>query len=571
MKKNIQVFLLTCVLGIVWSCSYDDTKLWNKIDEIDGRVEALEKKVAEMNDGISAIQKIIDALNGGKLIVDVEQLEDGYKINFSDGTSIELKNGTGSSDIPIIGVKADEDGRYYWTITEGDKTEWLLDDNGNKMPVSGEDGKPGIAPKIGIDSEGYWTIDTGDGPVRILDDNGKPVKAVPDDDCGLFTGIQEDNDSVTLTLANGTRITIPKVSPLSISFVDGDNQIIKAGETKEFALTSVNLDYCKVIDITDGWTARLSYTQVRAISNVMISITAPATFSGADQNCEIHILVSDEAGNCKLSKLHLAGVEYYLRTLTFEDADAKFSSFKLAYCDKTISKWSDLIDNPQYGGPMLYGNYSNSEYTWWDEGNTELMHTFPYNYNAYCYWGGGHAISNYNTKNYKTYGDFNNQLAVFNSAANDEMNTAGGGHNGSDNFAMHYGYMDGSAYNQTKFLPELVFADGTARVIDHMYVNNSTYAMNCYCNGNGLTAAIGPDDWVKLVAVGYDADGNKTSETSIYMCNGPENIVSEWTKWDLSSLGKVVKVEFNVTGSSDNGYGFSQPAYFAYDDVCVRF
>ena len=26
-----------------------------------------------------------------------------------------------------------------------------------------------------------------------------------------------------------------------------------------------------------------------------------------------------------------------------------------------------------------------------------------------------------------------------------------------------------------------------------------------------------------------------------------------------------------MTGSSDNGYGFSQPAYFAYDDVAVRF
>lgn len=45
----------------------------------------------------------------------------------------------------------------------------------------------------------------------------------------------------------------------------------------------------------------------------------------------------------------------------------------------------------------------------------------------------------------------------------------------------------------------------------------------------------------------------------------------DWTKWDLSGLGKVLKVTFNVTGSSDNGYGFSQPAYFAYDDVAVRF
>lgn len=45
----------------------------------------------------------------------------------------------------------------------------------------------------------------------------------------------------------------------------------------------------------------------------------------------------------------------------------------------------------------------------------------------------------------------------------------------------------------------------------------------------------------------------------------------DWTRWDLSGLGKVLKVTFNVTGSSDNGYGFSQPAYFAYDDVAVRF
>jgi hypothetical protein len=76
---------------------------------------------------------------------------------------------------------------------------------------------------------------------------------------------------------------------------------------------------------------------------------------------------------------------------------------------------------------------------------------------------------------------------------------------------------------------------------------------------------------VKAVAIGYDADGNEPGRVEIYLCNGPDNIVTEWTKWDLSSLGKVVKVDFNITGSSDNGYGFSQPAYFAYDDVAVRF
>ncbi len=32
-------------------------------------------------------------------------------------------------------------------------------------------------------------------------------------------------------------------------------------------------------------------------------------------------------------------------------------------------------------------------------------------------------------------------------------------------------------------------------MIDHMYVNNICYALNCYLNGNGLTAKIGDDDW----------------------------------------------------------------------------
>ncbi|MBQ6948728.1 MAG: Ig-like domain-containing protein, partial [Firmicutes bacterium] len=39
----------------------------------------------------------------------------------------------------------------------------------------------------------------------------------------------------------------------------------------------------------------------------------------------------------------------------------------------------------------------------------------------------------------------------------------------------------------------------------------------------------------------------------------------------MSGLGAVTKVEFNVDCSSDNGFGNSQPSYFAYDNVAVRF
>ena len=53
-------------------------------------------------------------------------------------------------------------------------------------------------------------------------------------------------------------------------------------------------------------------------------------------------------------------LDYTLRVLTFEDKDAKFEPYLLDYVDmyagKDIYAWSDLIDSPQYSGPMLYGN-----------------------------------------------------------------------------------------------------------------------------------------------------------------------------------------------------------------------
>lgn len=266
-----------------------------------------------------------------------------------------------------------------------------------------------------------------------------------------------------------------------------------------------------------------------------------------------------------------------IRVLSFEEGTARFTPYTITgynsaadnYYDHQVSTWNDLIDTPEYGGPLIYGDMGymgqqiGCDYYWYDENNTFLRSDLPTNYGSRIYWGGGHVVSNYASTDYLTNGTYQNQQTVYGEAGK-------GGHNGSSNFAMHYGYMDGSPYNMTEMLPSFYFGDGVARVIDHMWVMNSCYAMACYMDGNGLTAKIGPEDWVKILATGYAEDGTTTT-AECYLCNGPDQIVTEWTKWELSSLGKVVKVEFNITGSSDNGYGFSQPAYFAYDDIAVRF
>lgn len=289
--------------------------------------------------------------------------------------------------------------------------------------------------------------------------------------------------------------------------------------------------------------------------------------------------------------------DYELRVLTFEDADAKFETYYLDYAGKEITKWSDLVDNPQYYGPLTYGNDQNdAEYTWWDEGNTDLCHTFPYNY-SYCFWGGGHAISNYwgagfrdedrNTLIAKSYGED----YVTENAGNDamlgwfnvQMMVPVAPHSG-NNFVVHYGYKDDKSYIEN--LPEIVFSDGELRVIDHMYVTNTNYTLNQLYNGvkseegnnfGGNWEGLTEDAWLKIVAYGFDdpyadASAEPVSQVEFYLVRG-EDVVTDWEKWDLSELGEVAKVRFNFLYSDEMGgkFGFTIPAYFAYDDVAVRF
>ena len=184
-----------------------------------------------------------------------------------------------------------------------------------------------------------------------------------------------------------------------------------------------------------------------------------------------------------------------------------------------------------------------------------------------CYWGGGQAISNYVEPDMSK-GNYQTQLSVF---CKDPV-TGFGGHNGSKNFVMHYGYAEPGGYgmHDEMSLPYIYFTDYKARVIDHMYVTMSTYLVDCVFNGNQLTDPLGEEDWVRIVAIGLDENYEETAPRLFFELAGPNGIVADWQKWDLSPLGKVTMVYFNMTGSSDNGYGFSQPAYFAYDDVAVR-
>ena len=624
-KQHIMRKFLCLALGVVAAltamvgCSYDDEALWKEVEQIKDRVTTLEESVIKTNEDIVALQIIVEALQNNVYVVAVTTTADGYVIEFSDGTKATIangKDGANGTNAPIISVKQGEDGNYYWTL-DG---EWLLID-GERVRANGKDGANGangtngvdaIAPQVRInDTTKEWEISTdggqtwvstgvvAEGKDGVNGSNGENGTNGANGD-SLFKKVDISNpDYVVITLVDGTELRIARYDdscPVFLIVDAPEVAQVEYGKSVEFVVEVDNVvDY--VVNTPQGWRARYA-------DNVL-TITAPAKdLCHYDKEGVIAITVVSAEGKSAIVKLNVMAGEWVeeldLRVLTFEDADAKFESYWLDYAydwsGKEITTWSDLVDDVQYGGPLTYADYMSAMYTWYDEGNTELYHMFPDNY-AYCFWGGGHAISNYWGEGYtdedrdkhiaKYYGDDYGE----DNAGNDSMlgwfnlqfMTPVAPHSG-DNFCVHYGYKDFFSYVEN--LPELCFADGEARVIDHMYVTNTNYTLNQLYNGvkseegnsfGGNWTGLTEDAWLKIVAQGFDdvdadADAEPISEVEFYLVKGFE-VVEDWRKWDLSELGAVAKVRFNFLYSDEMGgrYGFTIPGYFAYDDVAVRF
>ena len=218
MKKLLS--LLMCGL-LLFGCGdkYDDSALRNDLNDLENRVAKLEELCKQMNTNISSLQKIVEALQDNLSISKVEQISDGYIIHFSDGSSATIKNGKNSEDAPIIGVKKDTDGIYYWTldgefiVVDGQKIKAQGTDGNN-----GADGSDGVTPKLEI-QEGYWWISYDNGTNwtqlgKATGEDGKDADSIK---------ITQDENNVYFELADGTVITMPQnndTTTQNIQFAD---------------------------------------------------------------------------------------------------------------------------------------------------------------------------------------------------------------------------------------------------------------------------------------------------------------------------------------------------------------
>ena len=175
--------------------------------------EALQRLCNETNTNLSALQTIVTALQNNDYITSVDPLTEngkvvGYTIKFAKSNPIVIYNGKDGADgnTPVIGVKKDTDGIYYWTldgefiVVDGQKIKAQGTDGNN-----GADGSDGVTPKLEI-REGYWWISYDNGTNwsqlgKATGEDGKDADSIK---------ITQDENNVYFELADGTVITISK-------------------------------------------------------------------------------------------------------------------------------------------------------------------------------------------------------------------------------------------------------------------------------------------------------------------------------------------------------------------------
>ena len=149
---------------------------------------------------------------------------------------------------------------------------------------------------------------------------------------------------------------------------------------------------------------------------------------------------------------------------------------------------------------------------------------------------------------------------------NEQYNSAAG--HGAEESATY------ATYNLNLYdSPKGIVVLGEPQEISGCYLTNNAYAYLSMKNGENYTKQFGQGDWFKLTITGTDAEGQQTGSIDFYLADlrsedeAEHYILDDWQWCDLTPLGKVQRLDFNL-GSTDNGdWGMNTPAYFCLDNL----
>lgn len=163
------------------------------------------------------------------------------------------------------------------------------------------------------------------------------------------------------------------------------------------------------------------------------------------------------------------------------------------------------------------------------------------------------------------------------SAAMADPNAATAGAGGSMDYILGCWATEEGKYVNTGMLPPVDEMSCVIRFLggakpQHVYINNSNWGYWAMKNGSAFSKAFGPDDYCYLIINALRIDTNnknsllKTGELRFALAeNG--RIVNTWQLVDLTGLGQVDYLYFQMESSDTGQWGMNNPAFFCLDNL----
>ena len=241
MKRFLSILSLV-VFGFASMSCYDDSELWETVEDLDGRVQTLEDLCTKLNSNLTALSTLVQSMEKGDYVVSVSPLKEGsvevgYRIVFKENGPVDIYHGQDGADgkdgqdgtdgkdgqngtdgengadgkTPEFGPKKDMDELYYWAV-DG---EFVLDAEGKKIPLV----TVGATPQLKIEEE-TWFVSYDDG--NEWEELGAAVSV------GIKE-IEEVDGELVITMADGSQIAVPLGSPMKVVLGEFDAATLQYG------------------------------------------------------------------------------------------------------------------------------------------------------------------------------------------------------------------------------------------------------------------------------------------------------------------------------------------------------
>lgn len=183
--------------------------------------------------------------------------------------------------------------------------------------------------------------------------------------------------------------------------------------------------------------------------------------------------------------------------------------------------------------------FPNDTVAFFESGSFQVQQTVAYGGTYAC----GAVVSSHTDTNFESYLDANKSIA-------------GGAYEG-QNYVVWY---------EDPWNPNSIKLNEAA-VVPGMFVCNNVYAYNSMKNGDATAGEpFGETDYFSLIVYAKLNGVGVNARVFVDLADGT-NIMDKWTYVDLSSLGEIDELYFEMKGSRANDYGVLTPSYFCIDNL----